>query len=168
MVIAPVEQVWKVAPPVSSQNLNITSIEDNDTNYDMLRKRGLAEIISSKMSVDRYQPGGPTKEWPNGKSMTYSLNSKGYRSTEFSKDTDLIFAGCSYTYATGLQDEYIWGNILADSLKMSRSNLGMEGWSTQAIVKNLFAYFEEYGNPKILVCLFPDLQRMMTLYLFMN
>lgn len=147
---------------MDNKKLSITNIEDNDTNYELLQERGLAEIINSKMSNEGHRLGEVTRKWPNGKSMTYPLNSRGYRSSEFSKDTDLVFAGCSYTYATGLQDQYIWGNILADSLKMSRSNLGIEGWSTQAIVKNLFAYFEEYGNPKILVCLFPDLQRMMT------
>jgi len=139
--------------------LDITSIEDR-SQYAGLLSRGLPEIINSKMYGSPEKAGTLTKSWPNGKSMTYSLNSKGYRGNEFSKETELVFAGCSFTYATGLPEEYIWGNILADSLGMSRANLGQEGWSVQAIVKNLFSYFEEYGNPKVLVCLFPDLQRM--------
>lgn len=141
-------------------SLNITSTDGYSEYYGMLASRGLPEIINSKMHGEPWRPGELTKSWPSGKSMTYSINSMGYRGNDFSKSTEFVFAGCSYTFATGLQDEYIWGNQLADSLGMSRSNLGQEGWSTQAIVKNLFSYFEEYGHPKVLVCLFPDLQRM--------
>lgn len=140
--------------------LIIGGAEGYEPYYDSLNAWKLAEIASSKVHGAPYNEETSTRSWPNGKSMTYSLNSKGYRSEEFSSETELIYSGCSYTFATGLEDRYIWGSQLADSLGMSRSNLGQEGWSIQAIVKNLFAYFEEYGNPKILVCLFPDLQRM--------
>jgi hypothetical protein len=147
---------------VNDVKLNITSIDrPGSEHYSGLVSKGLSEIINSRVVGKPYRAEQLTKTWPNGKAMTYILNSKGYRGDELSKSTELVFSGCSYTYATGLEDQYIWGNILADSLGMSRSNLGKEGWSTQAIVKNLFSYFEEYGNPKILVCLFPDLQRMM-------
>jgi len=142
--------------------LIIGGIEGCEPHYDSLNAWKLAKIIDSKVHVDAYKPDQMHKTWPSGKSMTYSMNSKGYRSEELSASTELVYSGCSYTFATGLEDKYIWGNQLADSLGMSRSNLGQEGWSTQAIVKNLFSYFEEYGHPKVLVCLFPDLQRMST------
>lgn len=141
-------------------DLNISSAADYPKYYENLAAKKLKEIVSSKLSRGSYAPEQLTRTWPNGKSMTYSMNSDGYRSAEFSKGTDLVFSGCSYTFATGLEDKYIWGNQLASSLKVSSSNLGQEGWSTQAIVKNIFSYFEEYGHPKILACLFPDLQRM--------
>ena len=144
-----------------NKKLKISGIEGYSEHYEMLESRGLAEIISSKLHGEMPRQEELTKSWPSGKSMTYSMNSKGYRGSELSSTTELVFSGCSYTFATGLQDEYIWGNQLAKSLGMTSSNLGQEGWSTQAIVKNLFSYFEEYGNPKVLVCLFPDLQRML-------
>lgn len=90
---------------------------------------------------------------------SYKLNSLGYRSPEFGS-AELLYAGCSNTFGTGIPEETIWGTVLADKLNMSYANLSKQGASTQWIVKNIFAYFEEYGHPDILCCLFPDPYRM--------
>jgi hypothetical protein len=90
----------------------------------------------------------------------YHLNSYGYRSSEFKEGTDFIYAGCSYSFGEGSAEKNIWGTQVAKHFGYTYSNLSKPGASTQWIVKNLFNYFREYGNPKVVACLFPDFGRM--------
>lgn len=91
----------------------------------------------------------------------YRLNSHGYRSDEFSSDTDILFVGCSQTYGIGLPEEYLWPTLVGNTLNLKYSNLGIPGGSTTSLVNTLFAYFKEFGNPKIIVCYFPDVARIL-------
>lgn len=90
---------------------------------------------------------------------TYRLNSEGYRSDEFEKNAELVTAGCSFTFGSGVPEHMRWGALVAKSLGVKETNLGVCAWSTHAIVQNLFAYFKKYGHPKTLLCLFPDPSR---------
>jgi len=90
---------------------------------------------------------------------TYELNSLGYRTKEFTQNAELVTAGCSFTFGSGVPEEQRWGALVAKELGVEETNLGVCAWSTHAIVQNLFAYFREYGNPKKLYCLFPDPSR---------
>lgn len=92
-------------------------------------------------------------------SNTYTYNSKGYRSDEFNLGTELVYSGCSFTHGDGVSSKKIWGSVVADTLGFSHSNLGIPGSSCYQIVRNLFKYFKTYGNPKVVLCLFPDLNR---------
>lgn len=91
---------------------------------------------------------------------TYSMNSLGYRSPEFDGSAGIVFAGCSNTFGTGIPEDAIWGSVLAEHLEKSYVNISKQGASVQWIVKNILAYFDKYGHPEILCCLFPDLYRM--------
>ncbi len=86
----------------------------------------------------------------------YNFNSKGYRSIEFSKNNELLVAGCSFTFGSGVPEETIWGNVIADKLDVSASLLALSGISTSFIVEDIFRYFKSYGNPKMLLCMFPN------------
>lgn len=97
---------------------------------------------------------------PEGVESPYSTNSMGYRSDEFLENRDIVFAGCSQTWGDGVVYDGIWGNILSKSLGVKSYNLGVGGKSTQFIVQNLIAFFKEYGNPKMVFCLFPEFTRM--------
>lgn len=90
---------------------------------------------------------------------TYRLNSSGYRSDEFTPNADLVTAGCSFTFGSGVPEEWRWGAIVARNLNLKETNLGVCAWSTQAIVENIYAYIKKYGPPKKLYCLFPDPSR---------
>lgn len=90
----------------------------------------------------------------------YRMNALGYRSGEFSADTDFVYAGCSFSFGEGAAEEDIWGTKVAKHFGYSYSNLSKPGASVQWIVKNLFNYFREYGHPKVLSCLFPDFCRL--------
>lgn len=89
----------------------------------------------------------------------YRANSFGFRSDEFNSKNEMLFAGCSVTYGAGIPESGVWGNVLAEKLGMEASNLSRAGSSVSWIVESLFRYFESYGNPKYLFCLFPDLYR---------
>jgi len=89
----------------------------------------------------------------------YHMNSLKYRSEEFKSGTQLVYAGCSYSFGEGAAEKDIWGSRVADHFGYSYSNLSRPGASVQWIVKNLFNYFREYGHPEVLVCLFPDFCR---------
>jgi hypothetical protein len=95
------------------------------------------------------------------KNHKYEINKYGYRSPEFN-NTEILFAGCSHTFGYGVPEEKIWAVQIAKELKLNYYNVSMAGASTQWIVQKIFAYFKEYGNPKFLLCLFPDFYRMLS------
>lgn len=101
-------------------------------------------------------------EFPNTDPIQkYDQNSLGYRSPEFTNNVDLVFAGCSFTYGIGIPENGIWGSIIAQKLNLSYNNVSISGASIPWIVRQLMAYFKEYGNPKTLLCLFPNPTRIL-------
>ena len=95
--------------------------------------------------------------------ISYKLNSKGFRSDEFneslSKD-NYLYAGCSYTFGTGVPLDFCWAAQLNKSLgKQNFFNLGVTGGSTHRIIVNVLNYIKSYGSPKGIFILFPDLTR---------
>jgi hypothetical protein len=90
-------------------------------------------------------------------------NSMGYRSPEFT-DTDLVLAGCSQTWGVGMPEiKYVWGPRLASMLDAKYVNISGLGWSTEKIVRMVFAYLAKHKNPKYIVCLFPNITRAETI-----
>ena len=89
----------------------------------------------------------------------FNLNSRFYRSPEFQEGMDVLFTGCSVTFGQGLPEEYIWGTMLSRKLGLSYANLSLPGKSAESLIKNIFAYFKEFGHPKYLFCLFPNPER---------
>jgi hypothetical protein len=89
----------------------------------------------------------------------YKLNTLGYRSKEIKK-VPVVFAGCSITFGVGVPIDGVWSTIVGEELGVEYINLGVPGWSPQAIVDNLFKYFYKFGNPEIVFVTFPDYHRM--------
>jgi hypothetical protein len=98
------------------------------------------------------------KKW----NIEHKVNKKKYRSPEFKKDTDLLIAGCSFTYGVGIPKEFMWAEIVAKDLNLSHANLALPGESVVGQVKKIFAYFKEYGHPKFLCAMFPDFGRFLS------
>lgn len=90
----------------------------------------------------------------------YKFNSRGYRSKEFIANEEMVIAGCSFSFGVGVDEEMIWGVQVANYFNLSYSNVSLSGSSPSQMVYNLFAYFKEYGNPKSLIILCPDLYRL--------
>lgn len=89
----------------------------------------------------------------------YKSNSLGFRSNEFKNKQKLLVAGCSHTYGSGLPEDLRWSNQISKLLNWDHDNLSIPGGSCVQIINHLFKYFEEYGNPEYLFCLFPDFLR---------
>lgn len=121
--------------------------------------RGLAKELTSFTAGSRT----PRKDVIY-KTFGYEItkNSDGFRSPEFTQKTDILYAGCSYTFGTGLPENFIWGSMLAKEQGMSYNAIGIEGGSCMDIVFNIFKYFEKYGHPKMVLALLPDFYRVYT------
>lgn len=90
---------------------------------------------------------------------SYILNSFGYRSPEF-ENVSILAGGCSQTFGIGVPQKMTWSYQLSKNLDATCANISKPGASVQWIVQKMFAYFKEYGNPKQIVCVFPDFYRM--------
>lgn len=91
--------------------------------------------------------------------QNFIYNSDGHRGNEFKNNADLLYSGCSLTHGSGLPQDAIWGEILAKNLNIYPNNLSYTGGSIIHIVNNIFNYIDKYGDPKIILCTFPGLDR---------
>jgi hypothetical protein len=89
------------------------------------------------------------------------------RGQDISYNYDLVFSGCSETtgeYLTDTPEAYsgedIWGFLVSKHFKMSALSFGLGAASAYEINRRLLSRFSKHGNPKTLLCLYPDLSRL--------
>jgi hypothetical protein len=111
--------------------------------------------FNSVYDLNKAEPIYDVKEDPN----EYTLNSLGFRCDEINSKKDLLFSGCSFTFGVGVPENGTWVSNVAKDLNIEYHNLAGCGKSVSWIVNNLFNYFKSYGNPKTLLCLFPNFSR---------
>lgn len=99
------------------------------------------------------------KKIPEDPGRKYRENIYGFRGDLPDGEVDFVFAGCSLTYGSGLSEENIWGNVLSNKYKKNSFLIARPGVSISWIIDQLFTFFKEYGNPPVVLCLFPDLYR---------
>jgi len=87
------------------------------------------------------------------------FNSYGFRTSEFINNVDFLFSGCSVTEGWGLSEENLWTNRLMTNLSGSHTSVAKAGDSINGQIKKIFAYINNYGNPKNIICLFPQFDR---------
>ena len=87
--------------------------------------------------------------------IEYNINEHGYRSDDFDKNNEVLVLGCSQTYGSGMPNEFTWPEIFSNSINKKYSRIAIPGDSINAQVYKAFKYFEEVGNPEVVVCLFP-------------
>jgi hypothetical protein len=88
--------------------------------------------------------------------IKYKLNNYGYRGEDFNEPAKILTLGCSQTYGEALPQNYIWPEVFSNMTSKKVHNLGMRGDSAQGQVFKAFKYFEEIGNPKVIIGLFPS------------
>jgi len=94
----------------------------------------------------------------------YQYNTFGFRSVEFSSKIDILTAGCSHTFGTGLPFEYTWSQQLQSMIPNHQiATIAWPGYSVQKIISMIFKYCKNIGNPKMIICNFPDFYRMLFL-----
>ena len=103
-------------------------------------------------------------------SVDYRINRSKFRSQHFENlkpsDTNILFAGCSWTYGDGLPEEYIWRSILTDKIqsqfpdkKVEQYSLGVSGASISLICKNVLAFLRRYEKVDYVYLLLPGFDR---------
>ena len=92
----------------------------------------------------------------------YKLNSHGFRSDEFKKGSaDFLYAGCSETFGQGGPIEESWSYMLNKKVGNSGPyiNLSAPGLGWTEILSNIFTYMENFGTPKNIFILLPNMER---------
>jgi hypothetical protein len=111
--------------------------------------------IANNLILFGFRPGRFTYNTPE-----YVVNKYNCRSVEFFDSPELLVAGCSQTFGVGVPVEGTWSYFLANSLNVKYANTALPGGSIQTIVNNVLAYIREFGKPKTLALLLPELTRM--------
>lgn len=71
--------------------------------------------------------------------------------------SDILVAGCSFTAGNGLSNNGIrWPNYLEKKLNTRVGDVSKSAASISGIVSRVFDYIDLFGNPKAILCLFPD------------
>jgi hypothetical protein len=131
----------------------------NKKEYAFADDKHFAENVSKRLDVFHSGVDG-TSTILHGVKIKY--NKHGFRSPDFIKNTDILFAGCSFTFGTGMPEDMLWTTMLAKENNLSYNTIGIPGGSCMNIVMNIFKYFNEYGHPKKILCLLPDFNRVYT------
>ena len=76
----------------------------------------------------------------------------------FEKPSDALALGCSFTFGTGLPQEFIWAEIFAKKNNFTLHNLASAGSSTTEQVTRAFHYIKKVGKPKIIIAMLPILR----------
>lgn len=113
-------------------------------------------LSNPEVYKDAYFDIPDVNHWKPG----WEANSLGYRGEPFENYAPILASGCSFTYGQGVRPEGTWPAQLAGMLDLSHHNLGVPGSGVGYQVGNIFSYIYKYGNPKIILCLFPEFNRM--------
>jgi hypothetical protein len=105
----------------------------------------------------------------NANDVMYRINKKGFRTNNFKKiekkynKLTILSSGCSFGFGQDMPEEFRYSNMVAQSLRdkyeVDEYNLGLMSASIHLIIKNIFTFFNNYGNPDILLITFPDMHR---------
>ena len=101
------------------------------------------------------------KGWDQPETITYKINSNGFRSEEFDSNADnnLVALGCSFTMGIGLPYKDVWPSLVAQQLNLKACNFGWGGASSDQCFR-LAEYWVPFLKPKLVVLLNPPRGRM--------
>ena len=91
--------------------------------------------------------------------LDFKLNKEGYRSPEFTENVDFLIAGCSVTMGDALKIDKVWHELLLKETEYSYASLAFSGESVNSQVEKIFKYIKKYNNPKNILFLMPDFER---------
>lgn len=126
--------------------LNIYSIDLESPYYQM--------ILNGKTNLKIDESGIKFLEFDPKRA--YRRNSYGYRSEEFSVNADILIAGCSHTFGSGIDEHMRWGDVLTKNLNLIPQTISEPGVSISWLVEKIILHMSIFGPPKRVVCFFPD------------
>lgn len=97
--------------------------------------------------------------WDQPWAISYKINSKGFRSEEFTEGRHLVALGCSYTMGIGLPVEAIWPTLVGTALDVPVANLAWGGSSVDTCYR-LLRYWIRELNPSAVMILVPPIDRL--------
>lgn len=92
-------------------------------------------------------------------SFTYNLGALKFREPKLNKDAEILAVGCSNSFGVGLPYELSWPATVSKALNVKYSNISQPGTSVMHEIMNIFHYCKAFGNPKIILCMFPNFER---------
>ena len=92
-------------------------------------------------------------------SVTYRINKNGFIGEDFIKNSDIVALGCSTTAGVGLPTTYSWPHVVGNKKGMSVNQIGLLGGSIQQLASIFIEFITEFGKPKHLLMLAPDMSR---------
>jgi hypothetical protein len=96
--------------------------------------------------------------WDQPGSITYRINSDGFRADEFDGGPYMVALGCSYTAGIGLPDQATWPRLVATELGLTCANLAWGGYSADSCYR-LAEYWVPELKPNYVCMLVPPLHR---------
>ena len=115
------------------------------------------ETYIKNMSIAKQKEIIERNHWTEH-NITYSFNSHGFRSDEFTEDDSVLFLGCSLTLGTGISKEDSWTHLVSQSLNLKNYNLGISGGSNDSSFRLANHYIPQL-KPKIVVLMITGQQR---------
>lgn len=104
--------------------------------------------------------------WHKYPAFEYKLNNYGFRSDDFSSElagSNMLYGGCSNTFALGVPIEYSWAYQLNKHLgKNNFFSTAVNSSSIDVVVHNTINYIRKIGKPAGIVLLLPDLLRVVS------
>jgi hypothetical protein len=95
-------------------------------------------------------------------SVTYTYNSKGYRTKEFNKidwAESIVILGCSYVYGVGVDDAHTLSQQLENIMQIPVINLGQGGSSINYNLHNSVILSAGYPTPRAVIMAWPHHSR---------
>lgn len=107
----------------------------------------------------------------DGPIPTYKLNHDGFRSQHFKpldkSKTNILFAGCSWTFGEGVLEEHGWASRLSNLIanesgnEVDTYNVSVMGGSPHLVIKNVIGFISNYGAPDYIFINMPAQNRAM-------
>jgi hypothetical protein len=116
------------------------------------------ESFARMMQDPAHQKYFSEKGWDTPGTITYQLNSQGFRCDEFNNEPCLIALGCSYTVGIGLPVETTWPWLVGHALGLQVVNLAWGGYAADTCFR-LAEYWLPKLNPALVVMLAPPVDR---------
>jgi hypothetical protein len=92
------------------------------------------------------------------KENSYHINELALRG-KINYESEILGAGCSFTFGMGVPEEGIWTQILGKKINKDIINLSSPGWSTKKICDQIIIFCAKYKMPKTIFALFPGFFR---------
>jgi hypothetical protein len=91
--------------------------------------------------------------WQQEQSVTYRLNSDGFRGDAIGDCADLVCLGCSFTFGFGVPESQTWPSVLAQQLNIEHVNFGVCGAANDTLFRLARFWIPELKPNKVAILL---------------